>query len=68
VPDDDAIVADQDLLDQQSNHALRLDYVEGFGRRAQTGEKRSGNQFPEPRRSPAALTGDHAIAECRDDA
>ena len=41
VPDDDAVVADQDFLDQQSNHALTLDYVESFGRRAQTGEKRS---------------------------
>src|SRR5882672_4924297 len=46
VPDDDSVVADQDLLDQQSNHALTLDYVEGFGRRAQTGEKR-GQGFSE---------------------
>src|SRR6202040_3962968 len=41
VPDDDSVVGDQDLLDQQSDHALTLDYVESFGRRAQTGEKRS---------------------------
>ena len=34
------VVADQDLLDQQSDDALPLDYVEGFGRGAQTGEKR----------------------------
>jgi hypothetical protein len=32
VPDDDAVVADQDFLDQQSNHALPLDDVESFGR------------------------------------
>src|SRR5260370_11465058 len=46
VPDDDSVVADQDLLDQQSDHALALDYVESFGRRAQTGEKR-GQRFSE---------------------
>jgi len=46
VPDDDSVVADQDLLDQQSDHALTLDYVESFGRRAQTGEKR-GQRFSE---------------------
>src|SRR5258708_21740952 len=46
VPDDDFVVADQDLLDQQSDHALTLDYVERFGRRAQTGEKR-GQWFSE---------------------
>src|SRR6266404_1004811 len=46
VPDDDSVVADQDLLDQQSNHALTLDYVESFGRRAQAGEKR-GQRFSE---------------------
>ena len=46
VPDDDSVVADQDLLDQQSDHALTLDYVESFGRRAQTGEKR-GQCFSE---------------------
>jgi len=40
VPDDDPVVADEDLLDEQSNHALTLDYIESFGRRAQTGEKR----------------------------
>jgi hypothetical protein len=40
VPDDDAVVADQDFLDQQSNYALTLDDVESFCRRAQTGEKR----------------------------
>src|ERR1700719_1505460 len=28
VLDDDSVVADQDLLDQQSDHALTLDYVE----------------------------------------
>src|ERR1700724_3840176 len=41
VPDDDSVVADQDLLDQHSDHALTLDYVESFGGRAQTGEKRA---------------------------
>src|SRR5438445_10779062 len=46
VPDDDFVVADQDLLDQQSGHALTLDYVESFGGRAQTGEKR-GQRFSE---------------------
>lgn len=46
VPDDDSVVADQDLLDQQSDHALTLDYVESFGGRAQTGEKR-GQRFSE---------------------
>src|SRR5260370_15179183 len=46
VPDDDSIVADQDLLDQQSDHALTLDYVESFDRRAQTGKKR-GQRFSE---------------------
>src|SRR5260370_36372507 len=46
VPDDDFVVADQDLLDQQSDHALTLDYVERFGGRAQTGEKR-GQRFSE---------------------
>src|SRR4029077_3120853 len=46
MPDDDSVVADQDLLDQQSNHALTFDYVESFGRRAQTGEKR-GQRFSE---------------------
>src|SRR5260370_41809448 len=46
VPDDDSIVADQDLPDQQSDHALTLDYVESFGRRAQTGEQR-GQRFSE---------------------
>ena len=46
MPDDDAVVADQDFLDQQSNHALTLDYVESFGRRAQTSEKR-GQRFGE---------------------
>src|ERR1700751_5511657 len=44
VPDDDSVVADQNLLDQQSDHALTLDYVESFGGRAQTGEKR-GQRF-----------------------
>ena len=38
--DDDPVVTDQDLLDEQSYHALTLDGVERFGRRAQTGEKR----------------------------
>src|SRR3984893_11261130 len=46
VPDDDSDVADQDLLDQQSDHTLTLDYGESFGRRAQTGEKR-GECFSE---------------------
>ena len=46
VSDDDTVVADQDLLDQQSEHALTPDYVESFGRRAQTGEKR-GQRFSE---------------------
>src|ERR1700738_2938946 len=46
VPDDNSVVADQDLLDQQSDHALTLDYVESFGGRAQTGEKR-GQRFRE---------------------
>src|ERR1700681_3543268 len=46
VPDDDSVVADQDLRDQQSDHALTLDYVESFGGRAQTGEKR-GQRFSE---------------------
>jgi hypothetical protein len=46
VPDDDVVVADQDLLDQQSNDALALDYIESLGRRAQTGEKR-GQRFSE---------------------
>ena len=31
VPDDDPVVADEDLLDEQSNHPLTLDYVESFG-------------------------------------
>jgi hypothetical protein len=39
VPDNDAVVADRDFLNEQSNHALTLDYIESFGRRAQTGEK-----------------------------
>src|SRR6202035_4111313 len=46
MPDDDFVVADQDLLDQQSDDALTLDYVESFGGRAQTGEKR-GQRFSE---------------------
>jgi hypothetical protein len=46
VPDDDPVIADQDLLDEQSYHALTLDDVERFGRRAQTGEKR-GQGFGE---------------------
>src|ERR1700720_4858335 len=46
VSDNDSVVADQDLFDQQSDHALTLDYVESFGRRAQTGEKR-GQRFSE---------------------
>jgi hypothetical protein len=46
VPDDDSVIANQDLLDQQSEHALTLDYVESFSRRAQTGEKR-GQRFSE---------------------
>src|ERR1700730_10365932 len=46
MPDDDFVVADQDLLDQQSDDALTLDYVESFGRRAQAGEKR-GQRFSE---------------------
>src|SRR5260370_42581360 len=33
-------------LTQQSDHALTLDYVESFGGRAQTGEKR-GQRFSE---------------------
>src|ERR1700682_6513526 len=59
VPDDDSVVADQDLLDQQSNHALALDYVESFGRRARTGEKR-GQCFSETQISGAVgrLVGD----------
>jgi hypothetical protein len=53
VPDDDSVVADQDLLDQQSDHALTLDYVESFGGRAQTCSAaiwmgRSGNQDGNP--------------------
>src|SRR6202023_356479 len=46
VPDDDSVVSDRDLLDQQSDHALTLDYVESFGGRAQTGEK-PGQRFSE---------------------
>src|SRR5437870_10622903 len=46
VPDDDSVVADQDLLDQQSDHALTLDYVESFRGQAQPGEKR-GQHFSE---------------------
>src|SRR6266478_6591676 len=46
VPNDDSIVADRDLLDEQSGHTLPLDYVEGFSRRAQAGEKR-GQRFSE---------------------
>jgi hypothetical protein len=37
--DDDPVVTDQDLLDEQSYHALTLDSVERFGRRAWTSEK-----------------------------
>src|SRR5260370_40222732 len=46
VADDDSVDADQDFLDQQSDHPLTLDYVESFGRRGQTGEKR-GQRFSE---------------------
>src|ERR1700680_1356229 len=46
VPDNDSVVADQDLLDEQPDPALTFDYVESFGRRAQTGEKR-GQRFSE---------------------
>jgi hypothetical protein len=41
VPDHNPVIADQDLPDEPSYHALTLDYVESFGRRAQTGEKPS---------------------------
>src|SRR5215471_8827810 len=50
--DDDPVVTDQDLLDEQSYHALALDDVERFGRRAQTGEK-CGQRFSETQISSA---------------
>jgi hypothetical protein len=44
--DDDPVVTDQDLLDEQSYHALTLDDVESFGRGTQTSEK-CGQRFSE---------------------
>jgi|HubBroStandDraft_3_1064219.scaffolds.fasta_scaffold31789_3 hypothetical protein len=54
VPDDDSVVADQDLLDQQSDHALTLDYA---------GRKKLGRQVIQ--RLPSAERPPPATTQCR---
>jgi hypothetical protein len=39
VADDDLVVADEDFLDEKSQHALPLAYIERFGGRAQAGKE-----------------------------
>ena len=37
--DDDLVVADEDFLDEKSQHALPLAYIERFGGRTQAGKE-----------------------------
>jgi hypothetical protein len=39
VADDDPVVADEDFLDEKSQHALPLAYIERFGGRTQAGKE-----------------------------